>query len=687
MILATLMKPLLYLPFLAVLVALAIWFVLARILKSSGQRIERKVAKLLKRGKDKEAVNFLASKGEFVRAARLVEEKGDLERAADLLVEGGEYLDAAKAAAKANQVDRAAELFQRGGDLTSAAGCYMTTGRMEEAILLFRQRGELATCARMLEHRGEYARALAVYMEAGNVEQVSAVAFERIEQKALLEGAADFLQEHGQKRDSVPLYKKAGSYKKLATVAEELNLLEEAVAAYEQHGFLADAARGYAKRGEQRNAARAYLEGGKLENALEQLLLAGDHLAAARIHRRMGRGARCLEVLDGIPRESSQYRDGTLLASSILEEHQRYPEAVERLDRLLDVLGYKKESQEILYRKVDLLIHTGDHEGAVRALEQAKRSGLDTPSLDEQLMLLRASPQEQLMVPDQSRTDLASPGARSRQVSSTTIGFPHSERYSLKRKLARGGHGILFLVTDNKLGRDVVLKLLHSESLPSALAKRYFMREAKTASSLEHPNIVQVYDCGELQSRPYISMEFVDGMNLLELQEPPAKTLSLEQKLAICLQLCDALGYAHSKTIIHRDIKMENIMVTRKWQVKLMDFGLAKALDENPDRSLMIVGTPYYMSPEQIVGDALDARTDIYSMGVLMYRLFTERLPFEDGEVLSSHRFATPPDPREFRSDLPSLISTTILKCLEKDREHRFQSAGDVAGSLKCYLL
>lgn len=232
-----------------------------------------------------------------------------------------------------------------------------------------------------------------------------------------------------------------------------------------------------------------------------------------------------------------------------------------------------------------------------------------------------------------------------------------------------------------------MLMLLHSESLPSALAKRYFMREAKTASSLEHPDIVQVYDYGELQARPYISMEFVDGMNLLELQEPPANTLSLEQKLAICLQLCDALGYAHSKTIIHRDIKMENIMVTRKWQVKPMDFGLAKALDENPDRSLMIVGTPYYMSPEQIVGDALDSRTDIYSPGVLMYRLFTERLPFEDGEVLSAHRFATPPDPREFRSDLPSLISTTVLKCLEKDREHRFQSAGDVAGSLKCYLL
>ena len=681
------MKPLIYLPFLAVVVVAAAWLLASRMLKSSGQRIERKIAKMLAKGRWKEAVNFLASKGEFAHAARLVDEKGDFERAADLLVEGGDYLAAAKAAAKAEQVDRAAELFQRGGDLTSAAGCYMTTGRMEEAILLFRQKGELATCARMLEHRGEYTKALAVYMEAGNLEQVSAIALERIDQKSLLEGAADYLQEHGQKRDCVPLYKKAGAFKKLATVAEELNLLEEAVAAYE-HDYFADAGRVYAKLGEHRNSARAFLKGGKLEQALEQLILAGDHLAAARIHRRMGRAARCLEVLDTIPRNSSQYRDGTLLASSILEEHQRIPEAVERLDRLLEVLGFKADSQEILYRKVDLLIHTGDHKGAVRALEQAKRSGLDTPSLDEQLMLLRASPQEQLTLPDQSGARQAPPVVRSTSGgSTTTIGFPHSERYSLKRKLARGGHGVLFLVSDNKLGRDVVLKLLHSESLPSALAKRYFMREAKTASSLKHANIVQVYDYGELQGRPYISMEFVDGMNLLEMQEPPARVLSLEQKLAICLQLCDALGYAHSKTIIHRDIKMENIMVTRKWQVKLMDFGLAKALDENPDRSLMIVGTPYYMSPEQIVGDTLDPRTDIYSMGVLMYRLFTERLPFEDGEVLSSHRFATPPDPREFRSDLPPLIASTILKCLEKDRQHRFQSAADVAGSLKCFLM
>jgi len=127
---------------------------------------------------------------------------------------------------------------------------------------------------------------------------------------------------------------------------------------------------------------------------------------------------------------------------------------------------------------------------------------------------------------------------------------------------------------------------------------------------------------------------------------------------------------------------MENVMVTTKWQTKLLDFGLAKALNENPDRSLFIIGTPFYMSPEQIVGDSLDLRTDIYSAGILMYRLFTGRLPFEEGEVLTHHRFTQPPDPREYMPQLPRLLAETILTCIKKDRDERFDSAALVAQRL-----
>ena len=199
---------------------------------------------------------------------------------------------------------------------------------------------------------------------------------------------------------------------------------------------------------------------------------------------------------------------------------------------------------------------------------------------------------------------------------------------------------------------------------------------------LNHPGIVQAFDYGEIETRPYLAMEYVEGLNLIELQESLKSKIPFDRSLGICMELCEALSHAHEQTIIHRDIKMENVMVTTQWQTKLLDFGLAKALNENPDRSLFIIGTPFYMSPEQIVGDVLDLRTDIYSAGILMYRLFSGRLPFEEGEVLSDHRFTPPPDPREFEPRLPRLLAETILTCIKKDRNERFDSAALVAQRL-----
>ena len=224
---------------------------------------------------------------------------------------------------------------------------------------------------------------------------------------------------------------------------------------------------------------------------------------------------------------------------------------------------------------------------------------------------------------------------------------------------------------------------MNSESLPSPVARRFFLREARTAGRLDHPNIIKLFDSGEMGQRLYIAMELVIGHNLLQLQDPNRPPLTMAQRCAIFLQLGDALAHAHAHEVIHRDVKMENVMVTGQGIVKLLDFGLAKALDEDPERSLFVVGTPNYMSPEQLAGKTVDRRTDIYSLGVLMYRLLTGRLPFEDNDIVTPSRHQPPEDPRCWNPEVPAAIAAAVLRCVERDRDDRFQSVAEIVELLE----
>jgi len=676
---------LVYLPPLLALAAALVWLAVVVVSRTRRQFLERRIQTLVEARRIEDAAVLLHHGGRTTEAARLLADHGRHASAADLLGQSGDFVAAARFCVDAGDLVRAAELFQRGGDPTSAAGCYVSAGLVDQAMQLFRRTGELSTAARLLERGGHFKAALDLYIELGDYERTATLAAERVIDRAELRRLADLLADRGEHELALKLYVKGGHQREVGLLAERFGFHDQALEAFLKHDYFEDAARVQATRGNRREAAQLYLKAGRMEDAAAQLLAHGDHLAVARLYRRTGRHDRALEVLAQVPQGSPNFRNALLLKTSLLVENQRLDAAAATLKQLLDAVGYITDNIELVYRLVDLQFQLGQIAEAIASLERAKRSGISDPRIDEQLMLLRQSP-DSLLEPDEelSKTVPANFRGKGRmRGSSTTLGFPRSDRYALKRKLARGGHGILFLVEDRKLAKEVVLKLLHSETLPSEVARKYFIREAHTAAALDHPNIVKVYDFGELEGRPYIAMEYIDGLNLMELYENTQGDLPVERVCSIGMQLCEALAYAHARSIIHRDIKMENVMVSALWQVKLMDFGLAKALDENPDRSLFIIGTPFYMSPEQIVGDTLDPRTDIYSLGILLFRLFTGRLPFEEGEVLSHHKSTPPPDPRSFRPDLKPYIAEMILKCLAKDRRHRFSGAQEIGAILE----
>jgi serine/threonine-protein kinase len=241
--------------------------------------------------------------------------------------------------------------------------------------------------------------------------------------------------------------------------------------------------------------------------------------------------------------------------------------------------------------------------------------------------------------------------------------------------------GIVYRATDLVLDRSVALKVLPDQLRDNPQALRNFIREAKAAAKLNHPNIVTVYDAGEQDGRTYIAMEYVDGTTLKAIvkQRGPLAPRAIVHVLA---QVCEGLQYAHAQKIVHRDIKTANLMWTREKKAKIMDFGLAKVV-EDLNHTTLVSGTPYYMSPEQTEGTNVDHRTDLYSLGVTAFELATGAVPFREGNVAYHHVHTAPPDPRSIRADLPAPLAELILRCLAKSPDARPQEAQELLGLLR----
>ena len=268
--------------------------------------------------------------------------------------------------------------------------------------------------------------------------------------------------------------------------------------------------------------------------------------------------------------------------------------------------------------------------------------------------------------------------------------------YRIVEKLGRGGMGEVYLAEDKRLGRNVAIKFLPAEVATNELARQRLLREARTAATLDHPNICAIYEVGQEGGYNFIVLQYIEGETLaarIKRQLP-----DLGEALAIAAQVADALNEAHARGIVHRDIKPENIMLTLRGQVKVLDFGLAKVLGDpgliEPDAQTgtmlsipgMMMGTVPYMSPEQVRGENLDCRSDIFSFGTALYELLSGRRPFEaksTAEVISAILTRDPPPiNRSSLGHSGSAEERLIRKCLEKDAAQRYQTMGDLISDL-----
>ncbi len=262
-----------------------------------------------------------------------------------------------------------------------------------------------------------------------------------------------------------------------------------------------------------------------------------------------------------------------------------------------------------------------------------------------------------------------------------TTGATFAGRYQVIEELGHGGMGRVYKVQDTDIKEKVALKLLRPEITLDQEAVERFSNELKLARKISHRNVCRMFDLGRAEGTTFITMEFVPGEDLRSFIHR-SKQLSIGNAMSIAKQVCEGLEEAHRLGVIHRDLKPANIMIDKDGDAKIMDFGIARSLSgKSITGAGVMIGTPEYMSPEQVEGKDIDQRSDIYSLGVILYEMVTGRLPFSGDTPLSvahKHKYEAPKDPKSLNPSIPDSLSDPILKCLEKDKAKRYQNAVDL---------
>ncbi|HHO69043.1 MAG TPA: serine/threonine protein kinase, partial [Gammaproteobacteria bacterium] len=288
------------------------------------------------------------------------------------------------------------------------------------------------------------------------------------------------------------------------------------------------------------------------------------------------------------------------------------------------------------------------------------------------------------------------PGADGRPADATLVldrpvmELPVLGRYRLERELGRGAMGTVYLATDPTIGRQVAIKTLplleHYEAREQEEVAQRFLKEAEAAGRLQHPNIVGIHDAGQEHDLAYITMDYVSG-DSLEAWVDQSALLPVWEVLDIAAQVADALAYAHGRQVVHRDIKPGNIIYDRdSGAVKITDFGVARVLDSQRTRTGTVLGTPSYMSPEQVAGRKVDGRSDLFSLGTTLFQLLTGSLPFQGDSVATlMYRIANEKTPplRKYRRGMPVCLGRLLNRALQKAPSKRFADGAEMAAAIR----
>jgi tetratricopeptide (TPR) repeat protein len=568
---------------------------------------------------------------------------------------------------KAEEPGRALDMFARGGcdleagevasrlgDHTAAASHFRSAGEVERAAESLRQSGQGPAASRLL---GQHLR------DSGDSRR-----------------AAQFLEEAGDHMEAGDLYRLLEQFEKAGECYEEQNGFAQAAEMFQLSGDRERAGNAFERAGRFTEAAECYALAGDSPREAELLDRAGDFLRSGETYHREGLDEEAISVLQKVPQEDEDFACAAAILGDIFVKRGQLSLAITKLRQAIRDTELTRGSIDSFFRLATLYQDDGKIREAVTIYEKVMAFDYHYKDVEERLANARA-----LLEEKEPMAGMSAGGAESNSSANRAGRAAAGDRYQIVGELGRGGMGIVYKATDTVLDRIVAFKVLPQAFTENQQAINNFMREAQAAAKLNHPNIVTVYDTGEQQGHYYIAMEYVEGTTLKEIIRRRG-AVSPSGILHVLMQISEALAYAHEKKVVHRDVKPANAMWTRDKKAKLMDFGLAKVIEEARNHTTVIAGTPYYMSPEQTLGKNVDHRTDIYSLGAAVFEMATGAVPFKEGNIPYHHVHTPAPSILDLRPELPTALAAIVDRCLQKNPGDRYQSAREILTEARNWL-
>ena len=675
------------------------FFAAATILEKSG-KLEKAGELYLQADDTKKAAQVFSQAGKHVRAAELFKEKGNSLEAARLYGLGGQWDKAAALYDKGGYPARAAEAFEKCGELLKAAESYekhfmenvsysttysstatspdqksaLLSGRLYEKIgevkraLEIYQKGSYfkeaaGACLRL----GQHAKAAELYMRAEEP-GLAADAYEKggdVVQAANLRG--EVALKAGKQAEAAGFFLQGRDHLRSAELYESIGMLPEAAGAYEAADSYPAAGNVYVRAGQKEKAAESYERGGDFETAAKLYEEAGNTRKAVELFDRAGYTfksgeaaakagdfERAISLLQRVGPGDENYGGATENLAEVFIRTGRPLLAAERLQKVLAGQAIAANNLGLFYWLAAAHEAAGRNDEALALYKKIQAEDLHFRDVEKRVMKVL--------------TGMSLPSASGAEGAIDRIG-----KYTLGPKIGQGAMGEVFRGHDPLLRRDVAIKMISATLAPDSDMRQRFEREAQAAARLSHTNIVTVYDYGQEKGKIYMAMELLEGCDLRSAINRNILP-TIEQKLAVMEQIAEGLAYAHSREVVHRDLKPGNIHILPSGQAKILDFGLARLGTSEMTQSGVIMGTPNYMSPEQVRGERVDTRSDVFSLGSVFYELLSNRKAFDAESmhgVLYHVLHDEPESVRKWVPDLPEPLIELLEKALAKDPEKR----------------
>lgn len=627
------------------------------------------------------AKNFQKANENFERVAKSFEKKGLYPEAAYIYAKSGRFEKAAWNLETMYLYSRETFYFGKHDErisdyLTSAVDFYLRINDAEKACRLLILGERYSRAAELLIESGKLEEAVQL-LEKVNLPLEAADVYERLGEckKANLLRAEVALNESDTAKAAM-LYRKAGDFVMAASLFENSSLWKDAAECYCMAKHYQLAAECYLKASLKKEACEVFEWAGDLKNAADILVELEEFKKAGLFYEKCGlyynaanaflRGEASRKALinfQKVPENSENYYDSVIHITDYFLECENFELVIQKLEKLKESDLPAAIKARLLYNLARAHENNTDFEKATKIYKRILEYDFFFKDVKDRMGDVERL-NKKLKLMEKERID---PG----------------KRYKLKEEIGEGGMGIVYKAEDIYLGRIVAIKILNEKLSKEETANIRFYNEAKAVASLSHPGIVKVFEFGELNGDYFILMEYLEGEDINSILKSK-KIFSIQQIVIIAKKIVKALYYAHQRGVIHRDIKPHNIMITRGHELKIMDFGIAYMKgDEGFNDEECLTGTPYYMSPEQIRGEAIDLRADIYSIGVTLFHIITGDVPFKGKDILKQHLFSKEPPISKMRSSVPAILVEIVTKCMEKKPKDRYQSAIQIYEELK----